>query len=140
MAKARLTVEDMERIIGLLISWQGKLSWELLTDKVEIMLKRPFTRQGLDKQENVRTAFQQAKKRLRSSPKTPSVSTMSAELALALAKVDSLEAEIIVLKAERSRFNEKFATWQYNARSKGLSQADLNMPLPRVDRDRSTAK
>jgi hypothetical protein len=140
MAKARLTDDEIERIVGLLISWQGKLSWEMLTEQVGVMLKRPFTRQGLDKQENIRTAFQQAKDRLRSSPATPSASEMSAELAMALGRVDRLEAEIAVLKAERNRFNEKFATWQYNARSKGLSEADLNMPLPKVERDRSTAK
>lgn len=140
MAKARLTDDEIERIVSLLISWQGKLSWELLTEQVGVTLKRPFTRQGLDKQENIRTAFQQAKGRLRSSSVTPSASEMSTKLAMALGRVDRLEAEVAVLKAERSRFNEKFATWQYNARSRGLSQADLNMPLPRVDRDRSTAK
>ncbi|WP_242218833.1 hypothetical protein [Shinella zoogloeoides] len=140
MAKAQLTDDEIDRIVALLISWQGKLSWELLTQQVGCMLKRPFTRQGLDKQENIRTAFQQAKDRLRSSPVTVPPSEMSAELALALGRVERLEAEIAVLKAERNRFLEKFATWQYNARSKGLSEAGLNMPLPRVERDRSTAE
>ena len=140
MAKAQLTDDEIDRILALLINWQGKLSWELLTQQVGDMLKRPFTRQGLDKQENIRTAFQQAKDRLRSSPVTVPPSEMSAELALALGRVERLEAEIAVLKAERNRFLEKFATWQYNARSKGLSEAGLNMPLPRVERDRSTAE
>jgi hypothetical protein len=140
MAKARLTDDEIDRIVALLISWQGKLSWELLTEQVGAMLKRTFTRQGLDKQDNIRTAFQQAKDRLRTSPATPSHSEMSAELALALGRIDRLEAEIAVLKAERNRFLEKFATWQYNARSKNLSEGDLNMPLPRVERDRSTAE
>ena len=140
MAKAQLTDDEIDRIVALLISWQGKLSWELLTQQVGCMLKRPFTRQGLDKQENIRTSFQQAKDRLRSSPVTAPSPGMSAELTLALSRVERLEAEIAVLKAERNRFLEKFATWQYNARSKGLSEAGLNMPLPRVERDRSTAE
>ncbi|UIJ81943.1 hypothetical protein [Rhizobium leguminosarum] len=141
MAKARLTDDEIERIVALLISWQGKLSWELLTERVETLLKRPFTRQGLDKQDNIRTAFQQAKDRLRSSPVTPSATEMSTELAMALGRVERLEAEVAVLKAERNRFLEKFATWQYNARSSGrLSESDLNIPLPKVERDRSTAE
>ncbi|MDX0442751.1 hypothetical protein GOD94_16205 [Sinorhizobium medicae] len=139
MAKARLTEDEIDRIVGLLVGWQGDLSWDLLTERVEAVLKRPFTRQGLSKQENVLVAFQQAKDRLRSSPKTPSHSAISAELGVALGRVATLEAEIAVLKAERNRFYEKFATWQYNARSKGLSEADLNMPFPKVERDGSTA-
>lgn len=140
MAKARLTEDEIERIVALLVSWQGKLSWELLTERVEAILKRPFTRQGLDKQEGIRNAFQVAKERLRAAPSTPSTSEMSAELMMALSRVDALEAEVLSLKAERNRFHEKFATWQYNARSRGISEADLNRPLPRVERDRSTAK
>lgn len=140
MAKARLTDDEIERIVGLLVAWQGELSWDLLTERVEGLLKRSFTRQGLSKQENILTAFQQAKDRIRASPKKSPVSKMSAELAIALAKVDALEAEIAVLKAERNRFHEKFAVWQYNSRSQGISESDLNMPLPKVDRDRSTAK
>lgn len=138
MAKARLTDDEIDRIVALLVSWQGRLSWELLTKKVGVMLKRTFTRQGLDKQENIRVAFQQAKERLRSSPVTKSSVEISDELALALGRVDRLEAEIAVLKAERNRFLQKFATWQYNARSRNMSEADLNMPLPRVERGRST--
>lgn len=141
MAKARLADDEIERIVALLISWEGKLSWQRLTDQVGAMLKRSFTRQGLDKQENIRTAYQQAKGRLRSSPASPRPSEMSAELAAALGRIDRLEAELAVVKAERNRFLQKFAIWQYNARSTGrLSDAELNMPLPEVDRGRSTAE
>ena len=54
--------------------------------------------------------------------------------------IDSLRAEIAVLKAERGRFEEKFATWLYNARSRGISEVELNKRLPEVDRDGSTKK
>ncbi|MBB4585579.1 vacuolar-type H+-ATPase subunit E/Vma4 [Rhizobium leguminosarum] len=135
MAKARLTDDEIERIVGLLTMWKGELSWDLLTERIESMLRRSFTRQGLNKQENILTAFQQAKARLRSTPPDPS--GLSPELAVAQARIDSLVAEVGVLKAERDRLNEKFATWLYNARSRGISTVDLNRPLPEVDRDRS---
>lgn len=135
LAKARLTNEEVELIIGLLTSWRGKLSWELLLKRVETLLRRPFTRQGLDKQAAIRTAFQQAKARTRTAKQSPSEALP--EIALLQQTIESLRAEIAVLKAERNRYAEKFATWLYNARSRGLSEVDLNRPLPIVDRDKS---
>lgn len=135
MAKARLTDREVEQIVGLLTSWRGDLSWELLLERVGSMLGRTFTRQGLNKQENILTAFQNAKVRLRATPPDPS--GLSPELAMAQARIDSMVAELAVMKAERDRLNEKFATWLYNARSRGITAVDLNRPLPQVDRDRS---
>ena len=136
MAKARLTNDEIDQIVGLLTSWHGTLSWELLLERVETMLRRPFTRQGLDKQENIRTAFQQAKDRIRTSKPKPSKSLP--EIDLMQRTIESLRAEIAVMKAERGRYEEKFATWLYNARSRGISEMDLSRRLPEVDRDRST--
>lgn len=139
MAKARLTDAEIERIIGILTAWSGKLSWELLVRRVEVLLGRPFTRQGLDKHETIRIAFQQAKNRFRSHSKKLGIeeNDLPLELALAQRRIDSLVAEVQVLKAERDRLLEKFATWLYNARSRGISELDLNRRLPDVDRDSS---
>ncbi len=135
MAKARLTDGEIEQIVGLITTWRGDLSWELLTERVASMLGRTFTRQGLNKQENILVAFQNAKIRLRTV--APDPSGLSPELALAQARIDSMTAELAVLRAERDRLNEKFATWLYNARSRGITIVDLNRPLPKVDRDGS---
>lgn len=134
MAVARLTAVEIDRIVGILTSWEGKLSWELLLRRVRPILKRPFTRQGLDKHEPIRIAFKQAKERLRTSSKTAILDRVPPELALAQRRIDSLVAEVKVLKGERDRFLEKFATWLYNARSRGISEVDLNRSLPSVDR------
>ncbi|NVM41242.1 hypothetical protein HWX16_12985 [Ochrobactrum intermedium] len=135
MARARLTNEEIEQIIGLLTTWQGKLSWELLLQRVEMLLRRPFTRQGLDKQSAIRTAFKQAKNRTRIGKQAPAEGLP--EILLLNKTIDSLRSEIAVLKAERDRFYEKFATWHYNARSRGLAEVDLNRPLPAIDRGKS---
>ncbi|AOG11563.1 hypothetical protein [Agrobacterium sp. RAC06] len=135
MAKARLTRDEIDRIVELLTSWRGKLSWELLLKRVEAILRRPFTRQGLAKQENIQTAYQQAKNRIRLVKPT---SSKSPEIELMQSTIDSLRAKIAVMEAERGRYDEKFATWLYNARSRGISELDLNRHLPEVDRDRST--
>lgn len=138
MAKARLTSDEIERIVELLTSWRGKLSWELLLERVETLLRRPFTRQGLAKQDNIQIAYQQAKDRIRKQK--PTYSEALPEIELMKNTIDSLRAKIAVMEAERGRYEEKFATWLYNARSRGISELDLNRHLPEVDRDWSTNK
>lgn len=139
MAVARLTEAEVDKIVTLLTGWQGKLSWELLLIRIKPFLKREFTRQGLDKQETISIAFKQAKDRLRLRTKKPAPDRgdMPPELAAALSRVDNLIAEVDMLKVERDRLLERFATWLYNARTRGLSEMDLNQPLPLIDRDRS---
>ncbi|WFU89067.1 hypothetical protein QA644_08500 [Rhizobium sp. CC1099] len=136
MAKARLTSDEIERIVELLTSWRGTLSWELLLERVETLLRRPFTRQGLAKQDNIQIAYQQAKDRIRKQK--PTYSEALPEIELMKNTIDSLRAKIAMMEAERGRYEEKFATWLYNARSRGISELDLNRHLPEVDRDWST--
>lgn len=140
MADARLTDPEVEKIIGLLATWQGKLSWELLLLRVIPILGRDFTRQGLDKQPSISAAFKQAKDRLRIRSKKLSperVDNRLPELVAAERRIENLLAEIEVMKAEKDRLLERFATWLYNARSRGLTQSDLSQSLPQIDRDKS---
>lgn len=138
MARSRLTSDEIEQIVELLTSWRGELSWDLLTERVEAVLRRSFSRQGLAKHENIQTAYQQAKDRIRTEK--PTYSEPVPEIELMQNTIDSLRAKIAVMEAERGRFEEKFATWLYNARSRGISEVDLNRQLPKVDRDGSTKK
>jgi hypothetical protein len=125
----------------MLAGWKGRLSWELVVQRVQAMLGRTFTRQGLDKNEIISIAFGQAKDRRRKrSKKEVEESDRPPELAVAERRVEMLRGEIAVLKAEQERFLEKFATWLYNARSRGVSEFDLNRQLPDVDRDESERK
>lgn len=143
MARTRLSDQEIEQIVGLLTSWTGELSWELVVIRVKALLKRPFTRQGLDKQQPIRFAFKQAKTRLRTRPRKVKLGAedgMSPELAAAQRQIDNLRAEIKVLKAEKNALLERFATWTYNARSRGLSEEALNRKLPPVDRRPSEKK
>jgi len=135
VAKARLKTDEIERIVDMLTSWRGDLTWDRLLQRVEKLLRRSFTRQGLAKQENIQTAYQQAKDRLRTDK--PRDVAPRLEIELLQSTIESLRARIAVIEAERGRFEEKFATWLYNARSRGISELDLNRRLPDVDRDGS---
>ena len=141
MAKAKLSVDDVDRIVSILTSWQGKLTWDLLVIKVTAVVGRPFTRQALDGHAGIKRAFGLAKERAREGKSTVFKSVdISPELATALQRVDNLRSEVILLKHERNSFLETFATWLYNARNRGLTERDLNQPLPPVERHRSAKK
>jgi hypothetical protein len=141
MARARLADREIEAIVGMLDAWRGTLTWGKLLDRVQPFLRRSFTRQGLDKNESIKLAYGKAKDRIRTSPKKKGVeSDLPPELAYAQQRIDTLTAEVVRLEAERERLLETFATWLYNARSRGLGEADLKRELPPVNRGASEVK
>ncbi|MER9338147.1 hypothetical protein NKJ06_29990 [Mesorhizobium sp. M0293] len=141
MPKPKLSPNDIDQIVNQLTSWRGKLTWDLLVDKVTAALGRPYSRQALDAHDDVKIAFDLAKKRVRegksASPASPDISP---ELATALDRVETLRAEVAVLKQQRDGFLETFAVWLYNARNRGITERDLNQLLPAVERHRSAKK
>jgi hypothetical protein len=140
LSGSRLTDDDIAAIVGLLTSWTGKLTWELFVKRVTALLGKPYTRQGLDKHFSISTAFRQAKERNRKKRLQDANSSdagLPPDLAMALQTIESLKGEVAVLRLERSRFLEKFATWLYNARSRGIPEQELNRPLPGVNRQAS---
>lgn len=49
-------------------------------------------------------------------------------------RLERLEAENERLRQENEKILEQFVRWQYNAYARGLSERDLNRPLPTIDR------
>jgi hypothetical protein len=140
MSKPKLTADDIDIIVDLLTKWRGKLTWNLLVDKIGAILNHSYTRQALNEHRTVKRAFQIAKDRIRSAPTKgaqPRSEYLSPELAVALERIETLQAEIALLKLERNAFLEKFAVWIYNARNKGISEGELNRNLPPVERHRT---
>jgi hypothetical protein len=138
VSKSKLSPNDIDYIVNLLTSWRGKLTWELVVDKVAAVLGRSYTRQALDAHVEIKRAFDLAKRRTREGKRVDPLSPhVSPELATALDCVETLRAEVALLRQERNGFLETFATWLYNARNRGLSERDLNQPLPAIERHRS---
>lgn len=153
MPKPKLSADDIDGIVHLLTSWRGRLTWELLVDKVTAVLGRSYTRQALDAHDEINRAFKLAKDRSREDNGTrkdrrfgpddheasdKDIIALQKELAIAVERVESLKAEVVLLKQERNTFLETFATWLYNARNRKMTEKDLNLPLPEVQRDRTT--
>lgn len=140
MPKAKLSPGDIDIIINMLMSWQGNLTWEMLTDKIAAVLGRSYTRQALDAHVSVKRAFALAKKRARSGKSSGAMLHVSPELKTASDRVEALKVEVALLRQERNAFLETFATWLYNAHNRGLSELELNQSLPAIERHRSDGK
>ncbi|MFG0543644.1 hypothetical protein ACF8FG_00235 [Pseudomonas sp. YQ_6] len=132
-----LSDRDVDLVVGLIDSWEGKLSWDALSDAVEPLIGIRPARQTLALQERVRSAFEHYKERQKSGyvkVKPP------ASLRIAEQRIRRLEAENSRLEHENARLLERFIRWQYNAHKFNVSAEKLDAPLPYADRDSSEAK
>lgn len=131
-----LTDKDIADIVSILDGWSGKLSWDLLIEAIEQRRRVTYTRQALHKYERIQHAFSLRKKDL--SDGAGEVQQVEfPELQAALERIARLEGENARLAAENQRLLEQFATWAYNAHTRGLDNAFLSRPLPPVNRDQT---
>jgi hypothetical protein len=133
MAK-HLSGKNLDLIVTLIDSWEGKLGWESLCDEVMKVIGFRPTRQTLSSHTKIKSAFDDQKERLKSG----FVSTSRpASLSIAEQRIRRLEAENNRLERENVRLLECFMRWQYNAHKFGVSLDKLDAPLPAVDRQSS---
>lgn len=138
MAKKRsknLGDADINKIVGILDGWSGRLTWDLLIDAIELRMHNCYTRQTLYKHARIRNAFELQKKHLPAGDNRKKAA--SPELQVALDKIDRLETENRRLESENEQLLEQFARWAYNAHTRGLDHDFLNQPLPPVNRGKT---
>ena len=135
MARNRVfTDTDIEGIIEMIRSWPtGTIAWAKVCKKAEAVLGFIPSRQGLSQHDAILTAFQARKEGLRVAPQVGR--PMPSSLAVASERIARLNAQIAELNLENRRLLDKFITWQYNAHSRNMTQADLDTPLPQIDRE-----
>lgn len=132
-----LTDNSIKQIVDLLDGWTGMLTWELLIDSIAERRFTTYTRQALHKHERIRLAFAQCKKRLSEGRGEETRRVESPELQAALERIERLQAVTDRLQSENQRLLEQFATWAYNAHSRGLDNSFLSQPMPPIDRETS---
>lgn len=135
MAK-HLTKQDVEAVIDIIYGHDShKLTWEELCEaSAQVIGKKP-TRQSLYSHEAIREAYKTKKANLKL--KTP-VKPRPSNLNIAAERIARLEGEVETLKSKNTALLEQFVVWQYNAYKYGLKEHQLNEPLPRIDRERTT--
>lgn len=133
MAK-HLTPKDIDALVALIDTWEGKLTWEALCEEGAKLIGSRPTRQTLNAHERIKTAFLGRKAHLKDGyipSKRP------ASLSIAEQRIHRLEGENARLQAENDRLLEQFVRWQYNAYKHGMSKDKLDASLPQINRDSS---
>lgn len=129
-----LTDQDIDKIIGILDGWKGKLTWDGLCEAASKQVGKRPTRQSLNTHQRIKQAYESKKERLKSGLKGTKAPP---SLAIAGQRIARLEEENARLKNENSRLLEQYVVWQYNAYRHGLTEEKLNVPLPAIDREGS---
>lgn len=125
---------DIEGVVKLLDGWRGKLTWDQLCDACEPILGSRPSRQTLYRYVRIKDAYSLTRRRLKEDGESLSLPPTIKAAAERLAR---LNAENERLRHENECLLEQFVRWQYNAYAKGLSDRDLNRPLPAIDRGNS---
>ncbi|MEH6813399.1 MAG: hypothetical protein V7677_12780 [Motiliproteus sp.] len=125
---ARLTAKDEERIKQLIQNWSNpKLTWELLVAACKKQLDIDTTRQALNKRQSIKGLLNVRKVEL----KAPSQqSGFVKDLKAANERIQKLMDRNVQLDQVNHQLLDMFARWQYNASLHGMTQSDLDQPLP----------
>lgn len=138
MSKVRAKNMDaaiVKAAVKVIDSWPtNKLTWDLLVDALSASGLPTYTRQALDRQPLIKSAYNIRVKTLREQ-RSSAVEPPSPILNLRDARVMSLEATVTRLTVQNNFLLEKFHRWLSNATAAGLSTDELDRPLPDVDRN-----
>lgn len=137
MAK-HLTDKDIDNIVELLDDWpvDSKLTWERLVEAVKISYNLITTRQTLQKQSRIKTAYREVKKIVAGNSPMASgkhVKSLPPSLKVAAERLEKKERNIERLERENQKLLEQFHTWLYNATQHGMTIEQLNESLPSKD-------
>jgi hypothetical protein len=134
----RLSDEDCAKIALLISSFRGSITWDDVIGLGEEVTGQRYTRQSLEKKDDIRTAYDLVRKASDSKDKAGhSKKLKSKELVVAEGRIAKLVAEKKLLETINAQLREQFVVWAENARKRGLSEADLNSPLPKLHRKSS---
>ena len=123
--------ETIDVATSVLDGWSGKLTWELLCQEIEKRVYIRYTRQALNSHKEIKLAYKTAK--ARPPEKLINGRKIYSDFeAIESDRIERLKAENERLKAEVASWQERYNRWVYNAYSRGLSEGDLERPLPKM--------
>jgi len=134
MAK-HLSKFDVAAIVNIIYGWEGaKITWEGVCDAVaDVVGKRP-TRQSLNDHKEIVSAYTASKAKLKHSE--PLIAKPSS-LTVAANRIRNLENKVSDLQLQNAALLEYLTLLQYNAYKKGMTEGELTIPLPKIDRERT---
>ncbi|WGE92152.1 hypothetical protein [Actinobacillus genomosp. 1] len=133
MPKILITEENLEDIILLINTWEGKLTWDLLCNKVsELLNVKSIERQSLANYSDVQKAFTKRKQRIKESIKANPLPNVTVDYLQK--QINNLKAQVERLEEINERYKQQFIVWQYNAYMHGMTSDKLNQPLIAINR------
>ena len=133
MPKILITEENLEDIIMMIKTWEGKLTWDLLCSKVsELLNVKSIERQSLANYPDIQKAFSKQKQKVKEKAKANPEPNITMDYLQK--QVNNLKAQVQRLEEINERYKQQFIVWQYNAYMHGMTQDTLNKPLIAVNR------
>ncbi len=133
MPKILITEENLEDIIMLINTWEGKLTWDLLCSEVSQLLNiKSIERQSLANYSDIQKAFSTRKQRIKENSKANPQPNVTIDYLQK--QVNNLKAQVQRLEEINEQYKQKFIVWQYNAYMHGITEDKLNKPLIAVNR------
>ena len=133
MPKILITEENLEDIIMLINTWEGKLTWDLLCSEVSQLLNiKSIERQSLANYSDIQKAFSTRKQRIKENSKANPQPNVTIDYLQK--QVNNLKAQVQRLEEINEQYKQKVIGWQYNAYMHGMTEDKLNKPLIAVNR------
>lgn len=129
------TEKNIDVICGIINGWAGKLTWDRLIKEIHRRLKRKVSRQYLSSSSRIKSAYVIKLAAIRKE--AGGNEENNDDLKKALEAKERYKAEVQRLRYENNLLLERFVTWANNAHCRGVTQAQLDMPLAPVDRQRT---
>lgn len=134
MAK-HLSKREVRAIVAMIGGWDSaKITWTSICNRCEKLIGRIPTRQALYANSNIKDAYIQKKAALTDNEDDR---VLPSSLKRAARQILSLQRKVDLLERENQMLLERFVRWQYNSYKNGMTESQLNEPLPAIDRDRT---
>ncbi|MFV8463499.1 hypothetical protein ACNO7T_20295 [Vibrio campbellii] len=138
MPKIVITENNILDVVSLIDTWQGKLTWPLLCERVTELLGLKggaVTRQTLSSYKSIQEAYTAKKQKLRETPETTPRAVDTDEYVKFLeSQVKSLNIELERALELNERYKQRFVQWQYNAYVNGLRIDSLDDAIDMLER------
>lgn len=134
MAK-HLSTSNVAAIVNVIHGWEGsQITWEgICAAVVDLVGKRP-SRQSLNSHREIVSAYTARKSKLKNAE--PLIAKPSS-LTTAAHRIRNLESKVADLQLQTAALLEYLTLLQYNAYKRGMTEGELTIPLPKIDRERT---
>lgn len=128
MPKVVITSETLPIVLSLIDTWKGKLTWDLLCDKVSLALgiKDGVQRQSLSSYKDIQIAYSQKKTELRKAKSSSETTDSDVNIEYMERKIAALTSELSRVKKINDAYKQRFVLWQYNAYKHGIRIESLD--------------